>query len=330
MDKPLKICVVGAGAIGGILGAHLARAGHAVTLVARGPHLGAIRERGLILRHGAAQYLVRCPAADDPAAFGPQDVVLIGLKAHSVAPMLARLQPLLGPDTVVVPALNGLPWWYFHREGGRYDGQPIGCLDPDGAMLAALDPGRIIGCVVHTAGDVPEPGVVRQTSADSPLYLGEPDGALSPRLRRVAAALSVPGLAIATETRIRDTIWTKLIGNVAFNPVSALAHAHMQQIAGDARLLRLVRQVMAETMAVGHAYGIRFAMTIDQRLALAARLGPVKPSMLQDVERGRPMEVEAIVGAVVELARRENVATPTVEAVYALIAGRDAALRGAG
>ncbi|MCC6467514.1 MAG: 2-dehydropantoate 2-reductase [Alphaproteobacteria bacterium] len=326
----MKICVVGAGAIGGALAALLARGGHDVSVVARGAHLRAIQASGLTLRAGADTIVQRCPASDDPAAFGAQDVILIGLKAHSVAPMLPRLQPLLGPDTAVIPALNGIPWWYFHRSGGPFEGQAVRCLDPDGAMLAALDPARIVGCVIFGAGDVPEPGVVRQTSADQPLTLGEPDGSNSPRLARIAAALGVPGIKIATERRIRDVVWTKLLGNVAFNPVSALARAHMQQVMGHPRLAALVRALMGEAMTVGRAHGVSFTMTVDQRLDMAARLGPVKPSMLQDVEQGRPMEVEAIVGAVAELGRLAGVPTPTVDAVHALIAGRDATLRDAG
>lgn len=327
MDRSAKICIVGAGAIGGALGVHLQRGGHAVSLVARGAHLQAIKARGLTLRLGNEEHTARCPASDDPGAFGPQDIVVIGLKTHSIAPMLPRLAPLIGPETVVVPAINGIPWWYFHRAGGPYEGRPVKCLDPDGAMLAALDPGRIVGCVVYGAGETPAPGVVRQTSPDQPLVLGEPDGSASPRLARVADALSVPGHKVTTDQRIRDAIWTKLLGNVAFNPVSALALALMQQINRHKALFGLVRDLMTEAAAVGRAHGIRFAMTVDQRLAMAGRLGPVKPSMLQDVEQGRPMEVEAIVGAVIELARLVNVPTPAIDAVYALLAGRDASLR---
>ncbi|MCC7046146.1 MAG: 2-dehydropantoate 2-reductase [Alphaproteobacteria bacterium] len=326
----MKICVVGAGAVGGALAALLVRGGHAVSVVARGAHLRAIQARGLTLRAGGETLVQSCPASDDPADFGAQDIILIGLKAHAVAPMLPRLAPLLGPDTVVIPALNGIPWWYFHKSGGAFEGQAVRCLDPDGAMLAALDPARILGCVVFGAGDVPEPGVVRQTSADQPLTLGEPDGSASPRLARIAAALGVPGMKITAERRIRDVIWTKLLGNVAFNPVSALARANMQQVMGHPRLAALVRALMGETMAVGRAHGVSFTMTVDQRLGMAARLGPVKPSMLQDVEQGRPMEVEAIVGAVAELGRLAGVPTPTVDAVHALIAGRDATLQQGG
>lgn len=324
----MKICILGAGAIGGALGVHLARGGHDVSLVARGPHLAAINARGLTLRYKDKhdETTVRLPASDDPAALGQQDLVVIGVKAHGVPAILPRLKPLLGPETIVLPALNGIPWWYFHRAGGKYDGTPVRCLDPDGAMLKALDPARIVGCVVYGAGDIPAPGVVRQTSLDQPLVLGEPDGAETPRLAALAKALAVPGMKITLDPRIRNSIWTKLLGNVAFNPISALALANMQAIAESARLKELVRNVMTEAVAVGQAHGVAFAMTVDQRLAMAGRLGPVKPSMLQDVEQNRPMEVEAIVGAVAELARLENIPTPTIDAVYALISGRDATL----
>lgn len=322
----MKICIVGAGAIGGALGVHFARGGHDVSLVARGAHLRAIERDGLTLRLGDESLVRRCPASDDPAAFGPQDLVVIGVKAHGVAPLLPRLKPLLGLDTIVLPALNGIPWWYFHRAGGPYDGQPVRCLDPDGAMLRALDSDRIVGCVVYGAGEIPEPGVVRQTSPDQPLTLGEPAGGASSRLARLAAALAVPGVKVTIDQRIRDAIWTKLLGNVAFNPVSALALANMQVVAGHARLIALVRTIMTEGVAVGTAHGVGFHVSIDQRLAMAGRLGPVKPSMLQDIELGRPMEVEAIVGAVVELARLKQVPIPTIEAIYALISARDTTL----
>lgn len=324
----MKICIVGAGAIGGALGVHLARGGHTVSLVARGPHLRAIQARGLSLRQkDAADITLQMPASDDPGVFGPQDLVIIGVKAHGVPAILPQLKALLGPDTIVLPALNGIPWWYFHKVGGRYEGQPVRCLDPDGAMLKVLDPARIVGCVVYGAGDSPEPGVVRQTSPDQPLVIGEADGAETPRLAALAKALAVPGVKVTVDRKIRNAIWTKLLGNVAFNPISALAQADMQMIAESQRLNALVRSVMTEAVATGRAHGIEFAMTVDQRLAMAGRLGPVKPSMFQDLEQGRPMEVEAIVGAVAELARLENIPTPTIDAVYALISGRDATLQ---
>lgn len=323
----MKICVVGAGAIGGALGAHLARGGHDVSLVARGPHLQAIVAKGLTLRRGTEDVTIRCPAGDDPARFGPQDLVVIGVKAHGVGPILPRLKPLMGPETIVLPALNGIPWWYFHKAGGKYGGRAVRSVDPDGAMQKAVDPARIVGCVVYGAGDIPEPGVVRQTSPDQPLVIGEPDGSDSTRVAALATALSVPAMKVTADRKIRNAIWTKLLGNVAFNPVSALALAHMQAIAESPQLHALVRNIMTEAMAVGRAHGIEFSMTVDQRLAMAGRLGPVKPSMLQDVEQGRPMEVEAIIGAVAELARLENVPTPAIDAVYRLLSGRDAVLR---
>ena len=325
----MNIAIIGAGAIGGVLAVRLARAGHRVALVARGDHLAAIRARGLTLLHRDAAATVACAAADDPGAFGPQDVVFITLKAPAIGPMLARLKPLLGADTVVVPAINGLPWWYFAREGGRFDGSAIACLDPDGAMLRAIDPRRILGCVVHAAAEMPEPGTVRLTSADAPLILGELDNTGSARLAKLAEALQAAGLPTTVSTQIRTDIWTKLMGNLPFNPLGALTGLSMDRILAEDRLVALVRVLMEETLAVGAAYGIAFPVGVEQRIAIARKLGPIKASMLQDVELGRPLEVEAILGAAIELARRVGVPTPAMEPIYALLLGRDAALRGA-
>lgn len=323
----MKICIVGAGAIGGLTAVHLARAGHEVSVVTRGPHLAAIAAKGLTLVKGAERFTVKCRAADDPAAFGPQDAVFMALKAPSVGGMLARLKPLLGPDTAVLPALNGIPWWYFQKEGGRFDGAPVECVDPGGAMLKALDPARIVGCVAYGAAEVVEPGVVLQTTAGAALSLGEIDGKPSPRAAALAAAATGAGMKTAAHTNIREAVWIKLLGNVSFNPVAALTLMRMDRIFADPALIDLARAIMTETMAVGRAYGVVFPMTVDQRLESARALGSGKPSMLQDVERGRPMEVEAIVGAVVELGRRVGVPTPVTDAVYRLIAARDAAQR---
>lgn len=322
----MKICIVGAGAIGGLTAVLFARAGHDVSVVARGPHLAAIAANGLTLVKGEQRFTVECRAADDPAAFGPQDAVFTALKAPSVGAMLPRLKPLLGPDTPVLPALNGIPWWYFHKEGGRFDGTSVDCVDPGGAMLKALDPARIVGCIAYAAAEVIEPGVVRQTTQEAGMALGELDGELSPRATALAAAATAAGMKTAAHANIRDAIWTKLLGNVSFNPVAALTLMRMDQIFADPKLLDLVRAIMTETMAVGQAHGIAFSMTVDKRLEGARGLGRGKPSMLQDVERGRPMEVEAIVGAVVELGRRAGVPTPITNAVYRLIAARGATL----
>jgi 2-dehydropantoate 2-reductase len=323
----MKACIVGAGAIGGLIAAYLARAGHEVSVIARGVHLAAIRETGLTLTTGEDKFTIRVPAAEDPATFGAHDVVFLALKAYSIGPMLPRIKPLVGAATTVVPAINGLPWWYFHRAGGRFDGSAIACVDPDGAMLAALDPARIVGCVVSAAAHVSEPGTIRQTSPEAPFALGEPDGSASVRTAALARAMTEAGMKTEVTADIRTVIWTKLLGNLGFNPVGALACARVDQIFAEPRLVNLIRAMMAEAMAVGAAYGIDFPVDIEQRLGIARRIGAIKSSMLQDVERGRPLEVEEIIGALVELARRVGIATPAVDAVYALTRGRDAAIR---
>jgi 2-dehydropantoate 2-reductase len=321
----VRICILGAGSIGGILGARLAQAGHAVSLLARGDHLAAIRAEGLGIRDIGADSgdvrRFRLPAADDPAAFGPQDAVVVALKAYSIGPMLARLAPLLTPDTAVVTAINGIPWWYFARAGGRFDGAAVECLDPDGAMLRALDPKHLVGCVVHASAEVTAPGVVHHTSGRV-FILGELDGAMSPRLAALGAAIAAAGLEARLSPRIRDDVWTKLIGNTSFNPVAALTGALMNEINANPPLLALIRRMMVEAMAVAEALGAKVTVTIDERLAISRSLGAAKISMHQDIERGRPLEIDAIVAAVSELGRKVGVATPTIDGVEALIRER--------
>jgi len=317
----VKVCVVGAGAIGGWAAAWLARAGHDVRLVARGPHLDALRRDGLALESAGARRAFALPASDDPADFGAQDAVFLCLKTYSIAAMLPRLAPLLGPGTVVVPAINGLPWWYFHAEGGARDGQPIDCLDPGGRMLAALDPARIVGCVVHGAAEVVAPGVVRHTAGNR-FILGEPDGSRSGRVLALAWAMTAAGFDAPVTAEIRVEIWTKLIGNLSYNPVAALTLAWMHEINANPDLLALIRAMMEEAMRVAAAYGVRIPMTLDERIEVARKIGRSKISMHQDVERGRPLEVDAVVGSVAELARKAAVPTPTLDAVLALLAER--------
>ena len=317
----MKICIVGAGAIGGFAGALFARAGHEVSLVARGTHLEALRSRGLMLESEGGRETFRLPAAADPAAFGAQDVVLVALKAYSIAPMLERMRPLVGADTMVVPAINGLPWWYFYREGGRFDGKPIACLDPEGRMFAALDPACLIGCVVHAAAEVAEPGVVRHT-AGRRFVLGEPDGSDTQRLRRLAGAMQAAGFEVQTSGRIRDEIWMKLIGNLSYNPVAALTLARMDDIHANPALLELIGAMMRESMQVASAHRVRVGVSVEERIGIARLIGNAKTSMHQDVERGRALEIEAIVGSVMELAAKAGVATPMIDAVHALLAER--------
>ena len=317
----MKCCIVGAGSIGGVLGGRLAAAGHVVSLVARGDHLRALRTQGLALRDADGVRSYKLAASDSPGDLGSQDVVFIALKGYSIGPMLPRLAPLLRPDTAVVTAINGIPWWYFCREGGRFDGMAVECLDPDGAMLRALDPRHLLGCVVHAAAEVVAPGVVHHTGGRD-LIIGEIDGNATPRLQAIAAALEGAGLRATVSRRIRDDTWTKLIGNTSYNPVAALTGALMSEINADAGLIELIRRMMIEAMQVANAHGARIKVTLDERLALARKLGDAKISMLQDLEKGRPLEIDGIVTAVCELGRKAGVATPTIDGVEALVRSR--------
>lgn len=317
----MKICIVGAGSVGGLTGAWLARAGHEVSLVARGAHLESIRANGLTLAEEGRRESFRLPVSEEPADFGVQDAVFVCLKTYSIAAMLPRLNTLVGPGTTVVPAINGLPWWYFYREGGRFDGRPIDCLDPGGAMLAALDPARILGCVVHAAAQVSDPGVVTHT-AGKLFVLGEPDRSRSARAERLAAAMNEAGFEVKIAGDIRVEVWTKLVGNLSYNPIAALTLARMNDINGSEALLRVIRVLMQEAMRVAEAYGARVPVTIEERIGISRRLAGAKISMHQDIEKRRPLETEAIVGAVAELARKAGIATPMIDAVYALIAER--------
>src|SRR5205809_922932 len=298
-----------------------AKAGHEVSLAARGAHLEAIRRRGLTLISGGKPEVHPLRASSEPADFGAQDTVFVCLKTHSIAAMLPRLKTLVAPDTMVIPAINGLPWWYFYKEDGRFDGQPVACLDPAGTLFRTLDPRHILGCVVHAAAEVPEPGVVRHT-AGRLFLLGEPDRTTSARAERLVAAMDAAGFEARQAEDIRVEMRIKLIGNLSYNPVAALALAHMNDIHGNEALLALIRKMMEEAMRVAAAYGVRIPMTVDERIDIARQLAGAKISMHQDVEKRRPLETDAIIVAVVELARKAEIATPLIDAVYALIAER--------
>jgi 2-dehydropantoate 2-reductase len=323
----VKVCVVGAGSIGATLGAKLAAAGEQVCLIARGEHLEAIRREGLQMvdRVGPRSGTFRLRASAEPSDFGPQDLVVIALKAYAVAGMLPRLAPLLDAGTVVLPALNGLPWWYFHRSGPPYEGTRLRSLDPDGRMQAALDAARVIGCVVHLAAEVLQPGRVQHT-AGRRLIVGEPDGSDSPRLRRIAAALQAAGFDCEVSSQIRRDIWTKLIGNLSFNPVAALTGYRMDQICQDAEVLEVIRDVLREGIEVAAHLGVTIGMTVDQRIDIARQLGAARISMLQDLEQRRPLELAAIVGAVIELAELTGVPVPSTRVLHALVKARVLAL----
>ena len=318
----MKICIVGAGAIGGVLAARFAHAGFDTSVIARGAHLAAIRERGLTLVTKDERITVQVRAHDDPAALaagaGQQEIIFIALKAHQIPAMLPRLAPLIEPESVVVPAINGVPWWYFFREGGRFDGAPIECLDPDGAMLKTVDPHHLLGCVVHASGEVTAPGEVTW-NGQKLFVVGEPDGSLSRRLNALADAMHKAGLEPRVTDRIRDELWMKLIGNTSFNPVAALRRVRMDAICADPVLIEQIRAVMEEMTRVADAYGVRQLVTIDHRLNIAKSVGPVKISMHQDLDLGRPMEIDAIVTAFLELARKVGIATPLTAAMHGMI-----------
>lgn len=328
----MKICVVGAGAIGGTLAGHLAREGHQVSLIARGPHLNAIRAGGLRLVNHLRdrETTVHQIAADeDPirlaAQVGTQDVVFLGLKAYAIEGMLARLRPLLGAHTAVVPAINGVPWWYFYREGGAHDGAVLESVDPKGALSRSLAGSMLLGCVVHVAGEVRAPGEVHHT-AGRRLILGEIDRSLgspiSERVTMLSRCLIDAGFEVEVSPDIRVDVWAKLIGNLSFNPVAALTNSLIDQICGDEPLLDVVRPLLREGMDVAAHYGITIRMSPDERIDLARQLGSAKISMHQDFEAGRTPEIDAIVGAVIELAEWASVPVPTIRMIDALVRAR--------
>jgi 2-dehydropantoate 2-reductase len=312
----VKLVVVGAGATGAFIGARLARAGADVTLVARGPHLAAMRRRGVEIRGDGDGFVAHPPCTDDLSVVAGADAVFLTLKAHGLTEMAPRLGPLLGPDTAVVTAQNGIPWWYFERHGGPLEGTRLRTVDPGGIIAAHLDARRVVGCVVYPATTIVAPGVVQHIEGNR-FSLGELDGTTTERVRGIAAALIQGGLKAPIRPRIRDEIWLKLLGNVCFNPVSALTRATMVEIATDPEMRPVARAIMEEAEAVARALGIELPIGVEQRLAGAEKVGSHKTSMLQDVESGRPLEIEALVGAVLEIAGLLELSLPHLRTVYA-------------
>ncbi len=317
----MRICIYGAGAIGGYMGACLARAGYDVSLVARGPHMAAIQANGLTLRMAGESFTQDIKCTDDPAELGPQDYVIVTLKAHSVPAVVDRLPSLFDDDTAVVMAVNGVPWWYFYDLDSPLRDRTLESVDPGGRQWAVIEGRRAIGCVVYPACEVPEPGVIEHIDGNR-FSIGEPNGEKSERLTALAEALRKAGLKAPIRPRIRDEIWVKLWGNLCFNPISALTGATLEEICDDPETRALARAMMVEAQAIGERLGVRFAVDVDRRIAGAAAVGAHKTSMLQDLERGRAMEIDALVGAVVELGRLTEVATPTIENVLALVRQR--------
>ncbi|MCA3357976.1 MAG: 2-dehydropantoate 2-reductase [Roseomonas sp.] len=318
----MKICIFGAGAIGGLMGVKLAAKGDVdVTFIARGPHLAAMREHGVKLISEGTEQIVHPRCVESAEEAGPQDYVLVTLKAHSLPSAAKQMQPLLGPDTVIVSAVNGIPWWYFHGLGGAYEGRIVQSVDPDGQVSALLPPSRAIGCIVYPAAEVTAPGVIDHSYGDR-FSLGEPDGSRSPRAQALSEALIAAGFKAPVRPKIRDELWVKLWGNMAFNPISALTTATLDVLTSDEGQRGVARAMMLEGQRVAEALGVRFAIDVDKRIAGAAEVGAHKTSMLQDLERGRPMEIEALLGAVVELADWVGEAAPISRTVLALVRAR--------
>ena len=314
----MKIAIYGAGAIGGYLGVQFALAGEDVTLIARGPHLAAMRADGVRLLASDEERVARPRCVEDPAEAGPQDYLFLTLKAHQLTAVADRIPPLLGPQTAVVTAQNGIPWWYFHRLEGPWKDRRLQSVDPGGRLWETIGPQRVLGCVVYAAAEIAAPGVIRHIEGDR-FALGEPDGSKSERAARLARALIAAGLRAPLRSRIRNELWVKLWGNVAFNPISALTRATLDVICAEPGTRALAREVMIEAQRVAAALGEEFRIDVDQRIEGAAKVGAHKTSMLQDVERGRATEIDAIAGAVMELGRVTGVATPSIDALHALV-----------
>jgi len=311
----MKFLIAGAGAIGAYMGARLAQAGFDVTLFARGPHLRAMQEHGVRVRsvEGDFQTQPRIVGSLDEA--GPADVVFLGVKAHSLTQLAPHLKPVLGPDTTVVSTQNGIPWWYFQGFGGEYEGLRLERVDPGGLIAAAIEARKVVGSIVYFATEVAAPGTIQHIEGNR-ISLGEPDGTRSDRCRQIAEALIASGLRCPVTTRIRHEIWVKVLGNASFNPVSALTRATLAKMVRDPGVSSVIRDIMQEVEAVSHKLGMELPVSIEQRMAGAEKVGEHKTSMLQDLEAGRPMELEALVGAVVELGERVGLPMTSTRTVY--------------
>ena len=311
----MKIAIVGAGAIGAFLGARLALSGEDVYLIARGPHLREMQANGVRVRSPEGDFEAHPTATGDYESIGPVDYVFLTVKAHSLTSIAPNLSPLLGPDTAVVSAQNGIPWWYFQNHGGPFDGTSIESVDPGGVIAKAIDPSRIIGCVIYPSTVIVEPGVIEHIEGNR-FSIGELDGSSSERCKRLAAALIGAGFRAPIRGHIRHDMWVKLLGNVVFNPMSALTGATLVEMADHPETSDIVRAVMAEADAVAEGLGVRLPLTIDQRMEGAKKVGAHKTSMLQDLEAGRPMELESVVGVVIELGEKLGLPMPHTKTLY--------------
>src|ERR1700684_660740 len=317
----MKVCIYGAGAIGGYLGVQFARAGAEVSLIARGAHLAAMRAHGLKLLIGDEERVRRPRCTDNPAELGHQDFVIICLKAHSITGAIEAMQPLLGPPTRIVTAVNGIPYWYFYGHGGRYEGSTLESIDPGGRQWRELTPQRAIGCIVYPATEIEAPGVIRHVYGNN-FPLGEPTGEASVDVLRLSALFTEAGMKAPVLDRIRDEIWLKLWGNVCLNPISALTPATLAVICSDPATRALSKAIMLEAQTIAENFGVKFRVDVERRIEGARKVGAHKTSMLQDLERGRPMEIQPLVSVVQEMGRLTQTPTPALDAVLALVVQR--------
>jgi 2-dehydropantoate 2-reductase len=317
----MNIAIFGAGAIGGMLGVKLAQAGADVTFIARGPHLAAMQANGVIMHSGGETIQVRPRCVASAAEAGRQDYVIVTLKAHSLPAAAADIALMMDENSALITAVNGVPYWYFHGQPGPYEGRIVQSVDPGGKLSATLPPSCAIGCVVYPAAEVTAPGIIEHSYGDR-FSLGEPDGTRTPRIEAISQRLIAAGLKAPIRPKIRDEIWVKLWGNLCFNPLSALTGATLDIITGRDDLRTICRTMMLEAQTVAEALGTKFAISVDKRIEGAAEVGVHKTSMLQDLERGRPMEIDALLGAVVELGHLTGHPMPTCETILALVRER--------
>ena len=311
----MKFLIVGAGAIGGYIGARMARAGVDVTLFARGPHLRAMQENGVQVKGGDGDFQARPRIVGSLEEAGPADVVFLGVKAHSLPQLAPQLKPVLGGDTTVVSTQNGIPWWYFQGFGGQWEGLRLERIDPGGVISASIEARRVVGSIAYFSTEITAPGVIQHIEGNR-ISIGEPDGTRSDRCRRIAEILVASGLRCPITTHMRQEIWVKIMGNASLNPVSALTRATLAQMVRDPGVSKVIRKIMEEVEAVSRKLGMELPVSIDQRMAGAEKVGEHKTSMLQDLEAGRPMELEALVGSVVELGESVGVPMTHTRAVY--------------
>lgn len=314
-----RVCIFGAGAIGGYLAARLALKDECdVSVIARGAHLDAIRNQGLTLKQAGETHTIKVAASSNAADLGPQDFVILSLKAGAIPAAVPSLQPLLKQDTAILFGQNGLPWWYFYKHGGPFDGRHLESVDPGGVIWKGLGPERALGSVVWQAAELERPGVVVHSYGDR-MPVAEPSGERTPRVRTLSALLTAAGIKSPVRDNIRDEIWLKLWGNLSFNPVSVLTRGTLVELAIDPGTRRVIRSMMRESRAVGEAIGVTFNIGEDERMDMAAKVGAHKTSMLQDVDAGKPAELDAILGAVIELAQLTSIETPALKLVYDLV-----------